>query len=178
MQKYRKPRVCEGFKPLKTSKDKQEDSIEYIGISPFIEKLIIPVNHLQSIKDYKYEDGILINSTYKVEVDVKCNIYQSSSRRLRFAKMSSSSNKLLLWIMMETDQNKDFVWINKKRFMEEANMSYNTLDKSIAELHQNALISPSTTKEVYWINPHYFFPGNRVKKYENNLIIKQDRTEE
>lgn len=162
MQKYRKPIINE----------------EDLGINPCTIPLQIPIVRWVS-KSFQVDlDGDVLNDVYDIEIDKHVKLYQTSERRKLVMQISNSSNKLLTWIMYELTTNKDWIWVNKKRFMEETGMSYNTYKLSITELHKYNLIQPTIQQDVYWINPHFFFPGNRVKKYPKNIIIKQDRTDE
>ena len=48
------------------------------------------------------------------------------------------------------------------------NTSLNTFKSSVSELKRLAIISEVATKKwTYWINPRFFFSGNRAEKYIN-----------
>ena len=162
MQKYKKPVIKE----------------EELGSNPCIIPLQIPVVKWESSSFKVDDDGDTMFDEYFIEVETSLKVYTSYQRRLMYNSLSASSSKLLLWIMMELKNNKDYVWINKQRYMDESGMSYNTLKNSIKELHKNNLIQPTIKTDIYWINPYYFFPGNRVNKYKDNVNITQDRTQE
>ena len=74
-----------------------------------------------------------------------------------------------MWILLDLKPAKHFININKDRFMEETGCARSSYYKSIKELHKSAMIVPTTEKNAYWINPEFFFKGNRIKKYPDKL---------
>jgi hypothetical protein len=87
--------------------------------------------------------------------------------------LTGRAKELYLWVMYELDKNEDFVWINVQRYMEECNVSsMTTYRDTVKDLQKSLIISPTTIKDVYWINPLFFFNGNRLEKYETKLKTK------
>ena len=80
-----------------------------------------------------------------------------------------------MWVLQELVENKDFFWLNKTRYKEESGMSHNTYKNAVDELQLYGLLAATIYSDVFWINPHYFFFGNRVKKYPESVYIKQNR---
>lgn len=115
------------------------------------------------------EDGDLLPAKKEVEATPFVKLYVTSERRLIISKLSTASKELFLWIMLEVDAGKDALWINKERFMLENNTSLNTYKKGMDELIRYAFLAYTVVREVYWINPDFFFRGDRVSKYPNNI---------
>lgn len=149
MQKYSKPKF----------------NIKELGVNPCTSSLIIPVNSLELSRQYKKDGDVLINAVVEVESTPYTKLYVTAERRKIIANLSASAKELYLWLLYEIDAGEDALWINKYRFMEENNTSLNTFKKSIEELIRYALIAYTVVKEVYWINPDFFFRGDRVAKY-------------
>lgn len=153
MQKYQKPK----FK------------MSELGINPCTTSLIIPVNELEFKGQYKKDGDVFINASKEVEATPYAKIYITAERRKLVAGLSSSAKELYLWIMYEIDPSEDALWINKQRYMEENNTSLNTYKKSVEELIRYAFIAYTIVKDVYWINPDFFFRGDRVNKYPTKI---------
>ena len=83
--------------------------------------------------------------------------------------LSSRARDLFLWITYELDSGKDFLWINKVRYMKECTVSLNTYKESILDLTTAGVITPTVYHDTYWINPLFFFNGDRIKKYQDKL---------
>lgn len=50
--------------------------------------------------------------------------------------------------------------------------SVNTYKGAVRELLLGGYLYLSVIKDVYWINPHYFFHGNRVNIFPQNIVRK------
>lgn len=143
---------------------------ENLGINPFIQTLVIPIVSKLLEGQYRIDsDGIKVPVELEMEYTPYCKLYSTSGHRKIISNLTSNSSKLLLWIMYDIKHGKDYLWINKHRFMEENKVSINTFKKSLLELQRYAIIVPSPVKEVYWINPEYFFKGSRVNKYAEKV---------
>lgn len=149
MQKYQRPTF----------------NIKELGINPCTLSLVIPVNELIYNDRYKREDDMLLPATQEVEATPFAKLYVTAERRKLVASLSASAKELYLWIMYEVDASEDALWINKTRFMEENSTSLNTYKKAVEELIRYAFIAYTVVKDVYWINPDFFFRGDRIKKY-------------
>lgn len=155
MQKYKKPKF------------RYSD----LGKNPCANSLEIPVRTLtmkhQFVKDK--EDDMLVNVEVVVETTPSVHLYVTAERRKLVAALSTSAKELYLWIMFEIESGEDALWINKDRFMEENSTSLNTYKKSVEELVRYAFIAFTVVKDVYWINPDFFFKGKRIDKYPTKI---------
>lgn len=155
------------FKPPVNTTDDNDD----IGKNPFSYGLKIPVRSVYKKNEFYVDrDGDKLPSKYKAEYIEYCKIYTLPSIRKKVCSLKPTSVKLLNWIIFTISPGSDYLWINKSRCLNECNISYNTYKSAIKELHQEAIIAPSVKKDVYWINPTYFFNGNRLSKYPDNII--------
>lgn len=162
MNKYKRPKFAEAD----------------LKINPFTYSLEIPIVKFEDLSRYKKDqDGDLLHDIATIEYEKSVKVYVSSARRKVINILNPNTCKLLSWVEQELDENKDYFWLNKQRYMDETGVAYNTYKKSVKELQTYNFIQPTTINDIFWINPYFFFFGNRVKKYPNNLVIKQDRTD-
>ena len=142
-----------------------------LGVNPCVTNLQIIVSKIEFKGQYKRVDDILLPVVKEVEKTPYSKLYCTSGRRLIINQLSPRTKELLLWLMFEIESSEDFIWINKQRYMQENNISsINTYKEAVKELVRYAFLSPTIITDVYWINPSYFFKGDRIKKYPNNII--------
>ncbi len=157
MQKYSRPKF----------------EYENLGINPCTLTLEVPIRKL--IKKNQFEkdkiDDIFLNVEVTVEATLYTKMYITADLRKIVSKLTPSAKELYLWIMYEIEAGEEALWINKVRFMLENSTSLNTYKKAIDELHKKAFIASTTVKDVYWINPNFFFKGDRVKKYPTKVKL-------
>ena len=154
MQKYKKPKF----------------DYRDLGINPCRNNLKIPVAYLEFKDSFQVdEQGDWLNTKKRVDNSPNCKLYTSSLNRKLVSKLSPCGKELYLWIMYEIEVGKEALWINRDRYLEENETSINTYKKAIEELIKNAIIAYTVVKDVYWINPSYFFSGDRLKMYPDCL---------
>ncbi len=55
--------------------------------------------------------------------------------------------------------------------MKEANItSINTYKKGLNDLIRYGVVSQTTIKDTFWINPEFFFKGSRTGKYPDKIL--------
>lgn len=100
-------------------------------------------------------------------------IYTCSKNRKHIMKLSTRAKELYLWLIYELEKNEDYVWINVDRYMEECDISSTTTyQNTIKDLQKFGVICPTVVKDVYWINPLFFFNGSRIEKYPTKVKTK------
>ena len=153
---------------------KPEITSEKIGLNPFLGKLEIPVNRVTYEKQYEKDvDGHWLPVQKELEASRHCKIYVSKENRLNMMKLSARAIDLFLWIVYESENSCEWIWVNKKRYMEERGVvSINTYKGALVELIKAGYLISSVIKDVYWINPDYFFNGNRVSVFPKNVVRK------
>lgn len=156
---------------------------EDLGVNPFTQSFKIVTRAITIKSQFKVvKDRIKVPVELDMEYEPSCKIYTAPSKRLWLFKQKPRSQSLMLWIIYAIDYSKDYIWINKKRYMEESGTSLNTTKAAIEDLIKAGVITKTIIKDVYWINPKFFFKGDRVKKYPNNTIdydlLSKDRKEE
>ncbi|HMT02786.1 MAG TPA: hypothetical protein PKD00_05670 [Burkholderiales bacterium] len=111
----------------------------------------------------------LNNNPFKIEnqyIDNSCTkIYTNPAYRVNIFSLPTPSKILYLWFIYVLTPGKDYVYLNRKLYMEESGISsINTIKTALSGLIDNKIIAISPVKD-YYINPLYFYSGNRVKKY-------------
>lgn len=145
-----------------------------MGLNPFLGNLKIQVNKVTFERQYqKDKDGEWMPVEKDLEVDNSCRVYVGKDRRLKMINLSARAKDLLLWIIYEAESQSEWLWINKHRYMAESGVSsINTYKSALVELIKNGYLISSVVKDTYWINPDYFFSGNRVNKFPKNIVRK------
>lgn len=155
MQKYKKPDTSK----LETY------------VNPFSVPLKILVNTIEDPHKFVVEGDAVMNYKAKLEVEPKCSLYIAPQKRIIVNALTPSTKELFIWLMYTIEPNKDFIWINKDRYMLELDItSINTYKKALFELERYGIIALTSVKDTYWINPDFFFRGNRVTKYPKNVV--------
>lgn len=146
-----------------------------MGLNPFTETLVIPITRRNIYGNYKRSEGGLIPAEFDYDATSHAKLFCDSDRRYLNNSLTLRAKELLLWVMFQVNNAQDYIWINKTMYMEENNItSINTYKEALADLVKKKYLSITLIKDVYWINPNYFFKGNRLAKYPNNIITKYD----
>lgn len=157
-------------------KEKPEIDELTLGKNPFLNSLEVVVSSVKSDNKYKVhdrhsgDDAIYELASYDYEYTPYCKIFIDSDRRLLISELSPRGKDLFLWIVYEAKRNKDYLWLNKKRYMKESRVkSLNTYKEALNELIRFGIIVRAVPTDTYWLNPHYFFNGNRITKFPENI---------
>ena len=147
---------------------------EKLGINPFLTNLKVLVNNVKIAGQWSVDkDGDMLPVMMELEKVPFSKVFLDSERRNMMVSLSPRAKDLLLWVIYECEPNEDWIWINKTRYMSETGVSaHNTYIGAVNELIRHGFIIRTTITNVYWINPHYFFNGNRVKCFPNNIVSK------
>lgn len=158
MSKYEKPEIKE----------------DELGINPFVTTLKVVVNKFKSDDKFKKEDyDVWVKADFEFESVPYCKLFADADRRKVMALLSPRSKDLLMWVLYEVKKGKDYLWINKERYMEESTIaSINTYKSAVKELVMKGYLNKTVVKDTYWINPHYFYNGNRLKNYADKVITR------
>lgn len=151
-----------------------------LGRNPFIRDLVILANEIIESKELfeakSYTDGVFVSVGEKrslsfiLEKQAYTKFYTSAKYRKQIASFKGCTKSLFLWLSYEIKPGKDFVVLNCKRYEKENGVVTNTLKVALYELINNDIIGETKIQNVYWINPAYFFSGNRMRKYPSSVI--------
>lgn len=121
----------------------------------------------KQVKNHRGKGGEIVPVEVELEQEKYVKLYVEADKRKIIGNLCAPARGLFFWIMYELDYGKDWLWINKARFMEETGVnSINTYKAAIKELVGRKLLAVSLIKDVFWINPKFFFCGSRINKYK------------
>lgn len=148
-----------------------------LNVNPFSVSFEIPINR-QNKKGEYFLDGDIINiKEIEYEVINYTRIYTNHDFKDIVNKLSGISCKVYMWIIYSIYKQEDVIYIERARIMKELNIkSINTLKKAYDELCRYGFITPSIEKDIWWINPMFFFKGSRIVKYPKNVVVNNDYT--
>ena len=145
--------------------------------NPFVKPLLIDVTEITSSDTFELsEEGTFVNKIFYQEKVQKIELYYTKGVGDLVAKLSDKAQRLLFHIFYTLDRGKDYTQLNQEHFSRRNNVkSDSTYYNAIKELTMHGFITRTQFPTVYWINPEYFFPGSRVRKFPDNLDIGQSR---
>lgn len=133
--------------------------------NPFILEFYGAGYQVQEAGVYRFSDGVYLPHTYTVDKSRYCKLFNDAGLLSKIRDISPLACKVLLNLVLMVERNKDTIEINKGRIMKENSIkSATTFYTVIAELCDAQFIRQVKPKSCeYWINPKYFFNGNRHK---------------
>lgn len=153
-----------------------------LGKNPFIEHLVITVSKLAIKDQYTVEkirlddgsfDKVYLPAFSPAESDEMTRVYTCSTNRKELSVLSARAKELYMFLLYNIDYNEDWVWLNRALYMKENNISAtNTFITARNELVALGVISIAVKKDVFHINPKYFFKGNRINKFSKQVKEK------
>lgn len=147
--------------------------------NPFITNFTIKTvsatvtSQVVDIKDIS--DGIILKKpTELVQHYIKdredyAKLFTTPAYRLHVSCLDDHSKSLFLWIMFKLDYQVDFIEITYEKFKVENKTNSAYYGKALKQLVEYGILTPTTYKAIYWINPFVFFKGDRLKKYPDNI---------
>lgn len=150
-----------------------------IGINPFRINLRIPVNRVTNARQYTQDvDGVMHPTEYMFDKREHIKLYRFPGLRKTICSLSSPAHLLLLYICMKLESNNEYIVIDRASYMSDSGIkSVNTYKAGVKELEKYAFIRDiKDIADAFWINPAYFFNGNAVAKYPDNLEVKGEFT--
>lgn len=143
-----------------------------MGINPFISGLAIAITKKKTEVINKFGDLDVIE--HDLEATVYTKVFMVEAARKQMAELPIRSKELYLFLIHSVGSATDYLWIDSDEYMEQMGIkAKNTYKAAINGLCEGLYIQPHhKLKDVYWINPHFFFKGSRILKYKNNLQFK------
>lgn len=153
-----------------------------LGKNPFVDHLVVTVSKLALKDQYtvdkvKLDDGsiekIYLPSFSSAESDEMTRVYTCSTNRKELSVLSARAKELYMFLLYNVDYNKDWVWLNRAMYMKENKINApNTFITARNELVTANVIQITVKKDVFHINPKYFFRGNRITKFSKQVKEK------
>ncbi len=154
------------------NKVKPDVASENLGINPFIEglEIIATKRAYKVINSFEQEDVM----SYEMEKTPFTRVFEVRGCKEQINMLNIRAKELYLYIMYAVDSGCDHIWINRSDYMKKMGISSRTTFLSaIRSLSDNLYIYPHyRIKDLFWINPHYFFKGSRIHKWQDRVKIK------
>lgn len=144
------------------------------GNNPLVNELSIVLTRKDLDVTNKFGDADVIRTMYESVRYTK--VYEQTGASSMVSGLTLRAKELYLYIMYALDHGEDLIWIHKARYMERHGInSVNTFKEAVRDLSQHTLIYPHAfIRDVYWINPHFFFKGDRKGKYPSKVNVKKE----
>jgi len=157
-----------------------------LKIRPEIDESKLGLNPLIGDEDYKLRIPARKKSRNVInkfkEPDVKeiyieatpfTKVFDVTGGKDNMMNLPIRSKELLLYVMYYIDVGCEYIWINRQEYMKNNGIkSVNTFKKAIEDLSIRRYVCPHIKiKDLLWINPYYFFKGDRLGKYPNNIEV-------
>ena len=143
--------------------------------NPFLTEFTLKVNGVNqdgnNIMIGDGDDAYIMQDTVLYESDRFAKIFCSTDRRKHLALLSPRAHHLYGWIVQKIESGNDLVCIDRHSYMSESSIKrQETYLAAISDLIEFSVIAKSGLSiDTYWVNPFFFFKGNRIKKYVNYI---------
>lgn len=130
------------------------------------------------MKKQQYNPFIYQFTIYKVgkqSIDAsRCTKLYYNVDNLPLSEMSHAELQIMFYIMFHIGRGKDTISMPTETLIEATGKKRSTILAGIKALTSKEVIQKKSNN-IYWVNPHIIFRGNRVSYFENR--DKQEGTE-
>lgn len=152
---------------------------EIMKLNPFVQSFRIPVTRVTD-KRYSTKHTRVEHVVYDMETTQCVKIFYTPDEGAipgtlkTLAALTQGGKNLFIYVLAHLEMGQDWIRINRSFFMKHYNVSsINTVKKAEKELCRACLLNRCEDyKDVFWINPKFFFSGSRVKNFPDNCDIK------
>lgn len=134
-------------------------------INPYLDSNCIKVVKSSS-KDKLQNNGseVEYSSKFFIDLDKSIKVYNIMGFEELVYSLSPKGTKLFFYILFHLRGKSDQIEISEKSISEKTSMGGSSFTKARAELTKKDIIRKvrGGRKNMYWINPHQFFSGNRT----------------
>lgn len=153
--------------------------------NPLAQGFRFPVQRVTD-KRYTVKEGELKHVEYYMETTQCVKLYYTPSVRDingdikvygtidTLAKLSMGAKNLLFYVITHLEVGQDWIRFNKDHYMKTYSVgSINSVRKAEKELCKLCLLYQHFEyKDVYWINPKFFFSGSRANNFPECVDIQ------
>lgn len=142
-----------------------------LGFNPYSLAVTVRVSRRYSRSSFSLDEGMVMPAGYVSECDSSSKLFLG--KRKEVMGLCDRGMRLFLFVCYELESGKAFVVVNRKRFMKEAGIrSVNTFKAAVNDLCRLGMISLTDARDVFWVNPDYFFRGSRVNAFPDRVRVK------
>lgn len=147
-------------------------------VNPFSQELVVEIDIRLSptakIMDPVYGE---IPASTDLEKAKSTKVYKTAELRNRCMNLSATAQRMLWFIVYEIEGSDDWIELDPEWYKEVSMAgSRNMYKKAKDELERYGYISPTRYKNIWWVNPALVYGGNRIKKFEDKVVIKNTFT--
>jgi len=149
----------------------------HVDLNPFIVKqnAIKYGNFEVKCRAYNDKEGNIVGYG---EETLFTRVYKNKKNLSTISSLTPKGKALFLWIIYSISFYRGFVFLNEKRIKGMAKgLSQNSFKDAIDELGKEQIISVYI-HPYYWVNPRFFFLGNRAYAFENYRKPRNLKTDE
>ena len=155
----------------KTKKYQELKLSKHLKDNPFVKDLYISVSVLKDNNNYikhpEENDALYTPKEYYFERQINSKVFRSKHTKQIVLNLNPPAKDLLWWIMFELQAKTDYIHINKTDTSKELKVSTKTIERALKTLcsKEIKILCKSKEIDVYFLNPIFFFSGDRKKKY-------------
>lgn len=159
--------------------DNEGNPLQNVFVSPyFVYPAVRRINKDAFIYKEVKEEGKTkrLNQAYNQEYGKMTRLFITNQTVQTIFNLSSKAKDLYLYILYTIDNNAEEIYINREEYMKISNIkSTTTYLEAVADLdNANIIKTIRKKKDLFHINPYFFFNGNRLEKYELHMRIDHD----
>lgn len=149
--------------------------VDKLGINPFLQELVIEATQLvEKGKFVIADDGTRIPSSALVERQKYVRVYRIPGGKDRVLNLSPAAMKMYLYIQYTMDTG-DYIQMTPDQYKKATKVnSRTTYKKAVEELQRYGYITTSVQKYVYWVNAAIVTCVNRIAKWPDQVVIKNE----
>lgn len=98
-----------------------------------------------------------------IDVEVGAKVFKTKENLALINSLSNNTLRLFNYIVFHLGANKEDIQLPRLKVIEEINVSKNTYYKCLTELCDKSIITSKPGNNMYWVNIHIIFNGNRAK---------------
>ena len=167
----------------KTKKYQELKLSKHLKNNPLTKGFIISVSVLKDNNNYikhpEENDALYTPKEYYFERQINSKVFRSKHTKQIVLNLNPPAKDLLWWIMFELQAKTDYIHINKTDTSKELKVSTKTIERALKTLcsKEIKILCKSKEIDVYFLNPIFFFSGDRKKKYPEKCKIYKPKSE-
>lgn len=110
---------------------------------------------------------------YKFEKDDRVSLYIDGLLGF-FPHLSSAAKDMMMYIAARMQYDTDIIELEEEKYCNVMNLSRSTFFSAKRELTNRIIIPRTSRRNTYWINPAYLFRGNRMEKYPDSVVMRNE----
>jgi len=145
--------------------------------NPFIEKIAIPTNIV--VREVKINGNFTLEGRqYEIisrsEFEAPTKLFNKKALKSSIIsnKLSSDACRVLLYILTSVSPKATSFAMNKETMMDDLSFTASNYAYPLVELQEAGIIDKKDSG-YYWLNPMYFFSGDRVKYFGKKSFLSE-----